>query len=80
MTSVSDAPSTAQPTPTRPKRRRFWLIEFLLSPFTDTDDRVHYTVTARAARRNGSRSVTFKNAAAPVHGKLPVRRFTRDGE
>jgi hypothetical protein len=76
MTSITDLPIA----PSRPRRRSLWLIDFVLSPFTDTDDRAYYKVAARRAARNAGAPVTLRTAALPGQARPPLKRFPRDGE
>jgi len=77
MTSITDLPIA----PSRPRRRSFWLIDFLLSPFTDTDERAYYKVAARRAARNaGAPATVLRTAVVPGYARPPLKRFLRDGE
>jgi hypothetical protein len=53
MTEIVEARSAANTASVRPKQRRFWLFDFLASPFTDTDHRAHHKIAARRAHRRG---------------------------
>lgn len=84
MTSIADAPPAASTRASGTKWRRFWLVDFVLSPFADTDERADYMARARRPDRNRGAAAPFRNAAAPIPGRLPgrpaVKRFPRDGE